>query len=324
MQNYNKNQDLVTIATVTYNAEDLLEETILSVINQSYENIEYIIIDGASTDKTIDIIKKYEDKISYWASEPDEGIYFAMNKAIEKASGEWINFMNAGDTFFMLDSVAYVMKQKDQGAELIYGDYQIKENSVIRKARDKSQWYTYMPFCHQTLFTRTSIMKDELFDTSFKLAADHNFILKMYCAEKKFEYIEKTIAVFEAGGYAESNRFLMYIESLKVLLGNNVPEDIIKKSTWYMVLSNDMCIEIKHKLNKKQAMIEERNSRLTAQDEMIKKQKTEISTLKNHLKMILNTIEDITKKSIKSNPIQKYKAYKTMLSIFYNLRRYYK
>ncbi len=83
--------------TVTYNAEELLEETILSVINQSYKNIEYIIIDGASTDGTIDIIKKYEEKIDYWMSEPDEGIYFAMNKAIEKATGKWINFMNAGD-----------------------------------------------------------------------------------------------------------------------------------------------------------------------------------------------------------------------------------
>ena len=88
----NKMNDKVTIVTITYNAEAVLEETILSIINQSYDNIEYIIIDGGSTDGTVDIIKKYSDKISYWISEPDDGIYFAMNKAIEQASGQWINF----------------------------------------------------------------------------------------------------------------------------------------------------------------------------------------------------------------------------------------
>jgi len=80
--------DLVTIVTVTYNAEALLEETILSIINQNYNNIEYIIIDGASTDGTVNIIKKYQEKIDYWSSDPDDGIYFAMNKGIKRASGE--------------------------------------------------------------------------------------------------------------------------------------------------------------------------------------------------------------------------------------------
>ena len=90
---------LISIITVAYNAIQLIEATIKSVINQSYTSIEYIIIDGGSTDGTIDIIKKYDKYLAYWISEPDKGIYDAMNKAIKKANGDWINFMNCGDTF---------------------------------------------------------------------------------------------------------------------------------------------------------------------------------------------------------------------------------
>ena len=89
----------VSVITISYNAVSVIEDTIQSVLNQSYKDIEYIIIDGGSTDGTVDIIKKYQDKINYWVSEPDNGIYDAMNKGIDKATGEWINFMNAGDYF---------------------------------------------------------------------------------------------------------------------------------------------------------------------------------------------------------------------------------
>lgn len=92
-------KNIISVITVCYNAKSNLEKTILSVLNQTYSNIEYIIIDGGSTDGTIDIIKRYDDKITYWQSEPDNGIYDAMNKGIQKANGEWINFMNAGDLF---------------------------------------------------------------------------------------------------------------------------------------------------------------------------------------------------------------------------------
>ena len=95
----------VTVVTVTYNAQDYLEKTIQSIISQSYSDIEYIIIDGGSTDGTLDIIKKYEKNITYWVSESDNGIYDAMNKGIKKASGEWINFMNAGDGFVDTNSI---------------------------------------------------------------------------------------------------------------------------------------------------------------------------------------------------------------------------
>ena len=91
---------LISIITVVFNGEKYLEETIQSVINQTYSNVEYIIIDGGSSDGTLDIIKKYEERIDYWVSEKDRGIYDAMNKGIDVASGKWLNFMNGGDEFY--------------------------------------------------------------------------------------------------------------------------------------------------------------------------------------------------------------------------------
>lgn len=295
MQTNKPQQDLVTIVTVTYNAEELLEETIISVINQNYNNIEYIIIDGASTDGTIDIIKKYEDKIDYWNSEPDEGIYHAMNKAIKKASGKWINFMNAGDTFFDLQTVKYVMKYKDDKVDLIYGDYIVKETGLLNKARNTTQWYIGMPFCHQTLFTSTVIMKEELFDTSFRLAADHNFIIKMYHNKKKFFYIDKVIAIFSEGGFADNNGFLMYIESIKVFLDNKVSEDHIRQSNWYRKLKKDICNNETQETNK----IMQENKQLVT---------------------LFQKINEVTKYSILKNPLRKYRSYKNILKQYYSIK----
>lgn len=106
-----KNNPLISVVTVSYNAVLTIEQTILSVINQTYPHIEYIIIDGGSTDGTVDIIKKYANRIAYWVSEPDKGIYDAMNKGIRTAKGEWINFMNAGDLFYSKDTLEKVFSK---------------------------------------------------------------------------------------------------------------------------------------------------------------------------------------------------------------------
>ena len=98
-------QPKISVVTVCYNAVNDIEKTILSVINQTYPNIEYLIIDGGSTDGTMDIVNKYKDKIDVIVSEPDKGIYDAMNKGIDRATGDWINFMNAGDCFFEKETV---------------------------------------------------------------------------------------------------------------------------------------------------------------------------------------------------------------------------
>ena len=96
----NNNQSKVSVITVVYNDVSNIEETILSVINQDYPNIEYVVIDGGSSDGTIELIKRYEYKLAYYLSEPDNGIYDAMNKGIVKVKGQLVNFMNSGDTFY--------------------------------------------------------------------------------------------------------------------------------------------------------------------------------------------------------------------------------
>lgn len=103
---------LISIITISYNSCLTIEDTILSVINQTYPHIEYIVIDGGSKDGTVDIIKRYENKISYWISEPDKGIYYAMNKGIAATTGEWINFINCGDSFYDKNVIARLFKDK--------------------------------------------------------------------------------------------------------------------------------------------------------------------------------------------------------------------
>lgn len=111
----------VTVVTVCYNAATVIEETILSVLSQDYQSMEYIVIDGGSTDGTVDIIKKYSDRIAYWVSEPDGGIYYAMNKAVEHATGDYVNFMNAGDTFFDSNVLKDIFYRKLYTEDVIYG-----------------------------------------------------------------------------------------------------------------------------------------------------------------------------------------------------------
>lgn len=288
--------NLVTIVTVTYNAGDLLEKTILSVINQSYKDIEYIIIDGGSKDKTVDIIKKYEDKIAYWVSEPDDGIYYAMNKSIEKATGEWINFMNAGDTFADKQTVSYLMGHKSNDAELIYGNYKKKKADQVVKAHNKKNWFRTMPFNHQTLFTKVSVMKKNPFNTKYKIAADHNFILSMYKANKKFYYFDKTLAIFVEGGFAHSNTVAMCIESIQILLDNDVDVENIYRSSWYKYLNQDT--KYKDKLAFLNMFLE-----------------------KNHLESkyldIMQQFSKMAKIQAWKHPIKKFRAYKKLLSLYH-------
>lgn len=244
MQNNEHKQELVTVVTVTYNAEDLLENTILSVINQSYKNIEYIIIDGASTDETVDIIKKYEDKISYWISETDEGIYFAMNKAIEKASGKWINFMNAGDTFVDHTTIQKVMNSLEKDTELIYGDHicdgvigSVKERKITRS----------MPSCHQSLFVKTALMRQYPYNTFYRISADYEFLLKMYKLGKKFQYIEEPIANYLRNGFSDQNQVRWYLENLTLMMNNHIDLDEIIQSPAYNLIENKKLFDLQHK-----------------------------------------------------------------------------
>ena len=213
---------LITIITVSYNAVATIEQTILSVINQSYSNIEYIIIDGGSTDGTVDIIKKYADKIACWISEPDKGIYDAMNKAIKIASGEWINFMNCGDSFYNNTVLEDVFNIADFSSDIIYGNtnYIYDVGNCMKKGTIATP-ENYMPFGHQASFSRTSLMKNRTFNLDYKICADRDFFHFAYKNNYRFEYIDIVIANYEAENGISSLNYINLVKEIGVIEGKN-------------------------------------------------------------------------------------------------------
>ena len=191
----------VSVITVCYNAVLGIEKTILSVLNQTYSDIEYIIIDGASTDGTVDIIHKYANKISCFISEPDGGIYDAMNKGIKAAKGEWINFLNAGDTFYYSTSVETVFFHDiSPDIDVIYG-YQVHSydyGKFVRKRLPLSFFNSGMPFGHESSFVRAELMKSIGFDTNYRIAADYNFFFNLYVSGNKFQAVDAIVTEFES------------------------------------------------------------------------------------------------------------------------------
>lgn len=202
--------DKVSVVTVTFNCKKDVEKTILSVVNQTFENIEYIIIDGASKDGTLDVISKYEDKIAYFISEPDKGIYDAMNKAIAVATGEWIIFMNAGDTFFSTSTLVEIFKNnKPAKVGVIYGDVNfVYEHcgNIIRSLSGCGEDNAYAEVCHQGTLTRLSVMRKYSFDTQYRICADRDSFSRMHNDGVIFYYVPVCIANYIASvGFSATN-----------------------------------------------------------------------------------------------------------------------
>lgn len=192
---------LISIVTVSYNAASSIEYTINSILSQTYENIEYIIIDGGSTDNTIDIIHKYTDRISYWISEQDRGIYDAMNKGIKLATGQWINFMNCGDSFYSKDIVEnFTQTLQNYSFDIFYGDVRlIYDWGIInRKPLEIHKMKKQMPFCHQSCFVDIHLMKKHLFDLNYKICSDYNFFLYCYLNKKVFHYEPIIVSLYNS------------------------------------------------------------------------------------------------------------------------------
>lgn len=201
----------ITIITVCYNAKSEIEKTMKSVLSQSYDNIEYIIIDGASTDNTLEIVNslvsKYISRNVQIFSEPDKGIFDAMNKGIEKATGEWINFMNAGDVFYNEQVIEKVFKSEiSDNVGVIFGDT-YTENGPFKMLPFiyNPQKLCGMGISHQSLFVRTSLAKNNPFDMSFKVAADYNMIRQIYNQGYDFKRFDMPISVYDLNGYSAHN-----------------------------------------------------------------------------------------------------------------------
>ena len=224
----------VSIITVVYNGSSHLEQTILSVINQTYENIEYIIIDGGSTDGTVELLEKYDERIDYWVSEKDEGIYDAMNKGIAKATGEIVGLINADD-WYEVDAVTQVVETfVNSNADIVHGSMQIiKESgdSFVKKVEtDLSRFAKGMLLNHPTVFVkRTLYERYGYFNTKYKIVADWELMLRWWIQGISFVGINVTLANFRMGG--ASSAYLK--KSLEEKHCVREVHDLIKIADWY-------------------------------------------------------------------------------------------
>lgn len=214
----------ISIVTVCYNAKNEIEKTMKSVLSQSYENIEYIIIDGASTDNTLEIANslasKYNSRNLLIFSEPDKGIFDAMNKGIRKATGEWINFMNAGDVFYNEQVLEILFNSEiPENVGVVFGDT-YTENGLFKMLPFiyNPQKLCGMGISHQSLFVRTFLAKSNPFDLNFKVAADYNMIRQIYNQGYAFKRFDTPISVYDLNGYSAHN-VIRQIDETAIICG---------------------------------------------------------------------------------------------------------
>lgn len=214
----------ITVVTVCYNAVETIERTLLSVLGQTYPNIEYIIIDGGSTDGTVDIIKKYADRLAYWVSEPDKGIYDAMNKGILRATGDYINFMNAGDLYVSPTTISDLFKHHTD-EEILYGNiircfnkYKERTNGIIVENP------LVIDFINNTIHHQAAFISKNLFNryglysSDYKLMSDWKFFFEVVAiAHEKIKYINQDIAYFYMDGASSNNKSLYKAECIDYL-----------------------------------------------------------------------------------------------------------
>jgi glycosyltransferase involved in cell wall biosynthesis len=216
-------QPLISIITVCYNAADCITETLQSACSQSYPNIELVIVDGGSTDNTLDCLKPFADKIATLISEKDEGIYDAMNKGIKRAQGEWVYFLNAGDRFYNNQVVADVFSTPiPSDCGLIYGKVKtINEptgvNYVAGGPVSLNDFYSRYPINHQATFTRRTVF--ELlgyYDTTYKLAADTEWFVRIFKSEHiKAQFVDVIVSYYDIPGASYHKRMQGYMEYLR-------------------------------------------------------------------------------------------------------------
>ena len=188
----------ISVVTVCYNAVQTLEKTVLSVLNQTYPDVEYIIIDGGSTDGTVDIIKKYADKLAYWVSEPDDGIYDAMNKGIKYANGDYLIFLGADDLFFS-DETLSVIVPKLEKEEVYYGDSYMTRIRKIYWGRFNKYKLAIGNICHQAIFYPKYVYMRKEYETRYRVYADYVYNIELF-DKVKFNYLDETVSIFTYGG----------------------------------------------------------------------------------------------------------------------------
>ena len=218
---------LFSIITVTYHAESVLEETILSVVSQTYHNIEYIIVDGASKDRTLSIVNKYRDKIQAVVSEPDKGLYDAMNKGLKMAKGEYVCFLNAGDTFHEDDTLQLIVHQLNKSnvlPDVIYGETALVDTQrhFVRMRRlqtpDTLNWKSFrqgMLVCHQAFIAKRAVA--ETYDLNYRFSADFDWCIRVMKKASLLHNTRLTLIDYLDEGMTTKNRKASLKERFRIM-----------------------------------------------------------------------------------------------------------
>ena len=218
---------LFSIITVTYHAESVLEETILSVVSQTYHNIEYIIVDGASKDRTLSIVNKYRDRIQAVVSEPDKGLYAAMNKGLKMAKGEYVCFLNAGDTFHEDDTLQLIVHQLNKSnvlPDVIYGETALvdAQRHFVRMRRlqtpDTLNWKSFrqgMLVCHQAFIAKRALA--ETYDLNYRFSADFDWCIRVMKKASLLHNTRLTLIDYLDEGMTTKNRKASLKERFRIM-----------------------------------------------------------------------------------------------------------
>ena len=204
----------VTVITVARNARNDLRRTMESVARLSYPDVEYIVVDGASTDGTVEMLEK--SKGVRWTSEADRGIYDAMNKGVTKATGEWVIFMNAGDRFASDDVIERVFSHPEtDAADVIYGDV-VKRGTVCSASPEPVDGHR-MFFCHQSCIARCKCLIDTPFDMGHRMSADFKWVKMMIKQGRRLVYVPVAVSEFDTGGVSNTSRSRGLADNMRVI-----------------------------------------------------------------------------------------------------------
>ena len=233
-----------SIITVTYNAESVLEDTIQSVISQTYHHVEYIIIDGASKDSTLSIINRYKDRITKVVSEPDKGLYDAMNKGMKQATGDYLCFLNAGDSFHAddtLQQIAHTITESEL-PDILYGETALVNNErhFLRMRRlstpEVLTWKSFkqgMLVCHQAFFAKTSLA--EPYDLRYRFSADFDWCIRVMKKARTLHNTHLTIIDYLEEGMTTQNRKASLKERFRIMARHYGMISTVAHHAWFVL-----------------------------------------------------------------------------------------
>ena len=248
---------MISIITVVRNGALTIEKTILSIINQDYPDLEYIIIDGVSTDGTLEILDKYSDRIAIIISEPDNGIYDAVNKGIKVASGEWVYIIGCDDVLYCESTLSELFLASDfKEYDVVYGNVEFLKSKIIFDGEFDYEKMCNRSICQQAIFYRRELFqKYGYFNTDYYTAADYVFNVELFCRDnKKWLYVSDIIALYNDEGTSYTlpdknylnNSFAIRYDNFRPFVSKTILARIFWSSYMRYFLKHNISISIKY------------------------------------------------------------------------------